>query len=173
MSRDWLAERFAVSTIGHDGGLPRAPNGRHDHGIKQSDRSSDSGAYDIFERWALAGTARRASVKESRSGGRVFEALLFGSSGNDRERKIPAGTLDRTRYGQHSLEGYILGKYLTLYPAKRENYLLTGLKADPASKNIGEQKREPGTVSRFDDAMSYRVKTFDLPLQVTPFWLGR
>lgn len=77
------------------------------------------------------------------------------------------------RYGQHSFEGNILGKDLTLHPAERENYMLTRLKADLATKNICEQKRELGTVCRFDDAMSYRVKTFDLPLQVTPSWLGR
>lgn len=101
------------------------------------------------------------------------EALLFGSPCNDRECKIPTGTLARARYVQHSLERNILGKELTLYPAERENYVLTRLKADLATKNICEQKRELGTICRFDDAMSSRVKTFDLPLQVTPSWLGR
>lgn len=77
------------------------------------------------------------------------------------------------RYGQHSLDRNILGKDLTLNPPERENYVLTRLKADLATTNICEQKRELGTVCRFDNAMSYRVKTFDLPLQVTPSWLGR
>jgi hypothetical protein len=68
-----------------------------------------------------------------------------------------------------SLEGNVFGEDLTLYPSKREHYPLPGLQDDLAAQQIGEKKRNLRTIRRFDDAVSYRIDTFDYSPQAASF----
>jgi hypothetical protein len=75
----------------------------------------------------------------------------------------------RNRTTRRLLEGNVFREDLTLYPAERKNHMLTRFKDHFATENVGEKKWHLGSVRRFDDAVTDRVKTLDYALQRVPF----